>query len=80
MRIFVKAKTGSKEEKVVEPEAKLIPDDEPVYTVHVKERPVEGRANDAIVRALAEHFGVTRSAVKLVKGATSKMKMFNIEI
>ena len=78
MRIFIKAKTGAKETKVVEPEMKLIPDDEPIYTVHVKERPVEGRANEAILKLPAEHFGVARSQVRLVSGATSRRKVFEI--
>lgn len=80
MRIFVRAKTGAKEDRVVEPDPRLLPDDELVYTVWVKERPVEGRANDAIIRALSEHFDVSRSQVKLLSGAVSKYKVFDILI
>lgn len=79
MKIFVKAKTGQKEDKVVPPPLKLIQDEEEErYTVSVKERPVEGRANEAITKLLAEHFKVSRSSVRLVSGATSKQKVFEI--
>ncbi len=51
-----------------------------VYKVSVKEAPVAGRANEAIVRALAEYFEVGRARVRLVSGQTSKQKIFEIEI
>lgn len=49
------------------------------YNVSVKEPPKEGRANDAVVKILAEYFDVGRSSVKLLRGATSKIKVFDIE-
>lgn len=79
MKIFVKAKTGQKEERVTPPPLRLVPDDEEWYTVSVKERPVEGRANEAITKLLAQHFEVPRSQVRLVSGATSKRKVFDIK-
>ncbi len=84
MKIFVKAKAGTKAEKVEAPPQKLWEekggDKEPRwYTVHVKEPPVQGRANEAITRALAEHFGVAKSQVTLISGASSKKKVFEIK-
>lgn len=79
MKIFVKAKTGQKENRIAPPQPKLIKeDDEEWYTVSVKERPVEGRANEAVTRLLAEHFEVSRSDVRLISGAVSKRKVFEI--
>ena len=78
MKIFVKTKTGAKENKVIPPSLKLIPDVEPLYIVSTKERPVEGRANEAIVKLLAKYFGVPRSQVRLISGATSKRKVFEV--
>lgn len=78
MKIFVKAKTGQKENKITPPPLKLIRDEEECYTVSTKERPVEGRANEAITKLLAEHFGVPRAQVRLMQGATSKRKVFEI--
>ncbi len=81
MRIFVKVKAGSKEKKVLEPVQRLLQTDERLndyYTVFVKEPPVEGRANDAVIKTLAEYFYVSRSQVTLVSGAVSKIKVFDI--
>jgi len=81
MKIFVKAKAGAKENKVVPPAMKLFQTEnksDEYYTVSVKEAPIEGRANDAIIRVLAEYFGVSQNAVRLVSGSTSKRKVFEI--
>ena len=40
--------------------------------------PVEGKANKAAVDFLSEYFGVTRSAVVLVRGESSRHKIFQI--
>lgn len=78
-RIFVKAKTGQKEERVVAPPPRLLGEaEEDFYIVWTKERPIESRANEAIARLLAKHFKVSRSQVKLVSGAISKRKAFEI--
>ncbi|KGI68207.1 DUF167 domain-containing protein [Mycolicibacterium rufum] len=47
-------------------------------TIYVRERAVDGKANDAVVRVLAEHLGVPRRHVTLVSGATSRQKLFRI--
>lgn len=47
-------------------------------TVYVRERAIEGQANAAVIRLLAEHFDVPRSRVELVSGATSRVKRFRI--
>ena len=72
MEIFVKAKPSSKTEKV----EKI---DDAHYEVWVKEPPLQGRANFAIMKALARYFGVGMSAVALKSGATSKNKRFSID-
>ncbi|MDO8728275.1 MAG: DUF167 domain-containing protein [bacterium] len=79
MKIFVKAKPNAKEDKIIPPPLTLIPETEEWYTVSVKEHPVGGRANEAITKLLAEYFHVSRSQVKLISGATSKRKVFDIK-
>lgn len=85
MKIFVKAKAGAKEEKVVPPQGKLweeekrgVPEDDAWFLVHIKEPPMQGKANEAIIKALAKHFGVSKSQVTLISGASSKRKVFEI--
>ena len=46
----------------------------------VKAPPIEGRANQAIVRAIALAAGIPTSRVKLVSGAKSKHKSLVIEM
>ena len=41
--------------------------------------PVEGRANDALLRYLADAFGVPLRNVTLLRGATSRTKVVRIE-
>ena len=40
--------------------------------------PVDGAANDALIRFLAEHFGLPRSAVVLISGDKSRLKMIRL--
>lgn len=82
MKIFVKAKPLSKEEKV----KKINPPSpkgfgrasETHFVVSVKEPPHQGKANAAIAKALADYFNVSLSQVRLVAGFSSKQKVFEI--
>ncbi|RKV93486.1 MAG: DUF167 domain-containing protein [Candidatus Saccharimonas sp.] len=49
------------------------------YIIYTKAPAIEGRANAAAIKLLAKYFGVSQSQVKLVRGATSKHKVFNID-
>ena len=46
--------------------------------VAVNAPPVEGKANEAVVRVLAETFGVPRSRVAIVRGETGRRKTVRI--
>lgn len=46
--------------------------------VYVSQPPLEGRANAAIVLALADYLHIKRSKLKLVQGEKSKQKLFEI--
>ncbi|GAC81273.1 DUF167 domain-containing protein [Gordonia malaquae] len=52
--------------------------DDGAITVYVREPAVEGKATKAVGVALAKHFGVPKSRVELVSGATSRIKRFRI--
>jgi len=71
MKIFVKARPNAKEEFI----RKI---DGINFAVAVKEPPKKGKANAAIVKALAEYFNVAPSAIRLVSGFSSKQKVFEI--
>lgn len=84
MKIRVKAKTKSKVERVERlDQPTLLPDTQmemPSYKVSVKEAPIQGRANEAIIKALAVHLDLPSSAIKLISGQTSKQKIFDITL
>ena len=73
MRITVHAKPGSKKGPLVE-----VGDDGTV-TVFLKERAVDGAANDGLIAVLADHFGVRKSAVTIVSGLSSRHKIVEID-
>ena len=70
--VVVRVKPGSKKGPLVETGA------EGELTIYVREQAVEGKANDAAVRLLAEHLGVPKSRLELISGATSRIKRFRI--
>ena len=47
--------------------------------VRVTARAVEGQANDALLRALADAFDVPRRKVTLVSGASARSKVVDID-
>ena len=57
----------------------VVKNDDDTLTVYVKAPAIEGRANAAAIKLLAKHFKVASSKVKLVRGATSKYKIFEID-
>jgi uncharacterized protein len=50
--------------------------DDGMVTVRVKEPAQEGRANEACRKALAKSLGVAPSAIKLLRGTKSRLKVF----
>jgi len=71
MRVYITAKPSSKHEKI----EKI---DSTHYAVSVKEPPSEGKANNAIIKALAEYFAVPKSFVIIVSGQLSKQKVIEL--
>jgi hypothetical protein len=73
MKIQVKVKPRSKTEDVTREM------DGDVYVVRVKEPPVEGRANRAVLKLLAKHLGVPESRLSIMSGLTSKNKVIKVK-
>ena len=70
MKIQVKVKANSKTEEISQEGDKLV--------VKVKEPPKEGRANQAVIKLLAEHFEVSQSQVRILSGFKSKNKTIEV--
>jgi uncharacterized protein YggU (UPF0235/DUF167 family) len=71
MKIFLKVKTGAKEEKI----EKI---DDSRFFVSVKERPIRGAANEAIIKSLAKYFDVSSNRIKIIAGHKAKQKIVEI--
>ena len=71
MRITIKAKPSSNEEKV-----EKINNTELI--VSVKKPPVKGLANKTIIHVLSKHFGVSQSRVRIISGHASRHKIIEI--
>jgi uncharacterized protein (TIGR00251 family) len=71
MRLTVRLRPNARVEKV-----EKLSDRE--YRVWVRAPAREGKANDALIRLLSDHFGRPRSAVTLVRGAASRNKRVEI--
>ena len=72
MELFLKVKTGCREENVEK-------DDDNHFIVSVKERPVKGLANKAVVRALANYLKVPKAEVQIISGFRSRKKVIRIK-
>jgi len=71
MKIYIKTKPQSKEEKV----EKL---DDTHFIVFVKEPPEKGKANEGVRRVLAGYFDVSKSSVSILAGHTARNKIVEI--
>ncbi len=71
--MFVKVKVfpAAKENKIVRKSNNC-------FEVKVKEKPIQGRANKAVISIIADYLGVDKHRVKLVKGSKIKNKIFEI--
>ena len=72
MRVEVHTRPGSSSPRVGGAHGRRL-------VVRVRERAVDGKATEAVRRALAESLGVAPSAVRLVSGASSRHKVLEVD-
>lgn len=70
--IVIKVKPGSRKGPLIETDA------DGQLTIYVRERAVDGKANEAVAKLLAAHLLLPKSQVELVSGATSRVKRFRV--
>jgi len=70
MKIQVKVRPRSKTEELSQEGDSFI--------VKVKEPPKEGKANQAVIKLLAEHFGVPQNQVRILSGFRSRSKVIEV--
>jgi len=70
MKIRVRVKPNSRTEEVSREGDSLV--------IKIKEPPREGKANQAVIKLLAEHFSVPQSQVRILSGFRSRDKVVEI--
>ncbi|MCD6471335.1 DUF167 domain-containing protein [bacterium] len=71
MKLFVKVKPGSKEEKI-----KKI--DKNNFVVKIYQKAEKGRANKAVIEIISKYFDIPKSRIKIKSGLTSRRKIIEI--
>ncbi len=72
MKIKVKVKPNASRNEIKEIEKNY-------YEIRVTVVPEKGKANKKVVELLSKHLKKPKSKIKLIKGETSKEKIFEIE-
>lgn len=70
MKVKVKVKPNSKTEELSQAGD--------TFVVKIKEPPKEGRANQAVIKLLAKHFGVSQGQVRILSGLRSRNKIVEV--
>ena len=70
MKVQVKVKPNSKTDELVQEGDSFI--------ARVKEPPKEGKANQAVIKLLAQYFGISLSQVRITSGFNSRNKVIEI--
>ncbi|MBN4000603.1 DUF167 domain-containing protein [Nostoc sp. LPT] len=71
MQKKVKVKPNSKQQKIEEqPDGSL--------TVYLKSPPIDGKANEELIKLLADKFDVPKSHIRIKSGFSSRQKLMEI--
>jgi uncharacterized protein (TIGR00251 family) len=71
-KIHVQVKPGSSKNELI----MLQPDS---WQVKLRARPIDGEANEALIRFLSEQLGISKSKIRIEKGLKSRKKVVVIE-
>jgi len=72
MRINIKVISNTKQNKLVEEPGRL--------KVYLTAPAVEGKANEALIEFLAEHFKIKKNKISIVRGEKSREKIVEIDM
>ncbi len=70
-RLALRVTPGARSESVVIEDGRLL--------LRVRAKPQDGAANDAVLALLAEALGIATSRLRLLRGATSREKLVQID-
>ena len=73
MQLHIKVKPNSKK-----PGLEQLEDGS--WIARVNAPPVDGKANEALIKLIAEHFNVAKSCVVIVSGAGARQKRVHVDV
>lgn len=71
MLIKIKVLPQSKKEE-------FIVKDKDSFVIKIKEKPIEGKANEIILELLSKHFNIPLKKFKIIKGSKTRNKIIKI--
>jgi uncharacterized protein (TIGR00251 family) len=72
MQKRVKVKPNSKQQSIKE-------ETDGSFTIHLKSPPVDGKANEELIKILAKKFDVPKSKIRIKSGLSSRQKLIEID-
>ncbi len=73
MLVRVRLVPGAKTDQIVGQEAGI-------YKIRLMAPPIDGRANEALIRFLADRLNIAPSLISIIKGHTSKHKTLDVPL
>ena len=71
MKIDVEVRTGSSKARIEQVEGSF-------FKAYLHSVPEKGKANEELIKAISDYFGVAKREVEIVSGLRSKRKIVNI--
>ncbi|MCX5749691.1 MAG: DUF167 domain-containing protein [Candidatus Saganbacteria bacterium] len=71
-RINVKVIPNAKKQRIIEEEKQL--------KIYVNAPALEGKANEAVIEALMEHFKIKKKQIKILSGEKNRKKIIGIDL
>ncbi len=72
MQKIIKVKPNSKEQQIIEEEDGSL-------TIRLKSPPVDGKANQELIKVLSKKYNVPKSYIRIKSGASSRQKLIEID-
>ena len=72
MQLKVKVKPNSKQQKIID-------EVDGSLTIHLKSPPVDGKANEELIKVLSKKFNVPKSYIRIKSGTSSRQKLIEID-
>ncbi len=72
MKLTVRVKPNSKKQD--------IRIEEGIYIISLNSPPLDGKANEELIEALADYFNVSKSKIKIISGHKGKIKIVDIKM